>query len=93
MKGYISVLLSAVLFVLGMLEGGTADAAKMTADEVSRLITVKPRSSNETKSAPIKMHVMLENIDLHAYAKYTAELRKNAKYGHIVFAKAAPGSR
>ena len=93
MKRYISVLLAVFVFVLGMLGGGTADAAKVTADEVSRLITVKPRNSNETKSAPIKMHVMLENIDLNAYAKYTAELRKNAKYGHIVFAKAAPGSQ
>ena len=94
MKRYFSVLLAVFVFVLGMLGSGTADAAKVTADEVSRLVTVKPRlSSNETKSASIKMHVMLENIDLHAYAKYTAELRKNAKYGHIVFAKAAPGSQ
>ena len=93
MKRYIFVLLAVFVFVLGMADTKTADAAKVTADEVSRLVTVKPRNSNETKSAPIKMHVMLENIDLHAYAKYTAELRKNAKYGHIVFAKAAPGSQ
>ena len=93
MKRYMSVLLAVFVFVLGMAGSGTAGAAKVTADEVSRMITVKPRNSNETKSAPIKMHVMLENIDLHVYAKYTAELRKNAKYGSIVFAKAAPGSQ
>lgn len=97
MKRYLSVLLAAVLFVLGMLGGGTADAAKVTADEVSRMVTIQPRAKKgeekPAKTAQIKMHVMLENLDLKAYEKYTAELRKNAKYGNVVFAKAAPGSQ
>ena len=97
MKKYISVLLATVLFVLGMLGGGTADAAKVTAEEVSRTVTIQPRTKKgeepTTKTAQIKMHVMLENLDLKAYEKYTAELRKNAKNGNIVFAKAAPGSQ
>ena len=94
MKKYISVLLAVFVFVLSMPGTKTADAAKVTSEEVSRLVTVQPLlSSKETKSASIKMHVMLENIDLNAYAKYTAEIRKNAKYGNIVFAKAAPGSQ
>ena len=91
---YISVLLAAFVFVLSMLGNGTADAAKVTAEEVTRTVTIQPRlSSNETKIAQIKMHVMVENLDLHAYQKYTVELRKNAKYGNVVFAKAAPGSQ
>ena len=94
---YISLLLVAFVFVLGMLGGGTADAAKVTADEVSRMVTIQPRTKKgeepTTKTAQIKMHVMLENLDLKAYEKYTAELRKNAKYGNVVFAKAAPGSQ
>lgn len=97
MKKYISVLLAAVLFALGMLGGGTADAAKVTAEEVSRTVTIQPRAKkgeeNPAKTAQIKMHVMLENLDLKAYEKYTAELRKTGKYGHVVFAKAAPGSQ
>ena len=97
MKRYFSVLLAAVLFVLGMLGGGTADAAKVTAEEVSRTVTIQPRAKKgeekPSKTAQIKMHVMLENLDLKAYEKYTAELRKNAKYGNVVFAKAAPGSK
>ena len=97
MKKYISVLLAAVLFVLGMLGGGTADAAKVTAEEVSRTVTIQPRAKKgeekPTKTAQIKMHVMLENLDLKAYEKYTAELRRTGKYGHVVFAKAAPGSQ
>ena len=94
MKRYISVLLAVFVFVLGMPGTKTTDAAKVASEEVSRQVTVQPRlSSNETKSGTIKMHVMLENIDLNAYAKYTAELRKNAKYGDVVFAKAAPGSQ
>ena len=48
------ILLVAFVFVLGMLGGGTADAAKITADDVSRTVTIQPRlSSNETKTAPI----------------------------------------
>lgn len=91
---YISLLLAAFVFVLGMLVGRTADAAKITADDVSRTVTIQPRlSSNEKKTAPIKMRVMIENIDLKAYEKYTVELRKNAKYANVVFAKAAPGSQ
>ena len=39
------------------------------------------------------MTVKLDNMDLTAYAKYTAEIQKNDKYKHIVFAKAAPGSK
>ena len=97
MKRYLSVLLAAVLFVLGMLGGGTADAAKITADDVSRTVTIQPRAKKgeekPSKTVQIKMHVMLENLDLKAYEKYTAELRKNAKYGNVVFAKAAPGSK
>lgn len=97
MKRYLSVLLAAVLFVLGMLGGGTADAAKITADDVSRTVTIQPRAKKgeekPSKTVQIKMHVMLENLDLKAYEKYTAELRKNAKYGNVVFAKAAPGSQ
>jgi len=97
MKRYISVLLLAVLFVLGMLGGGTADAAKITADDVSRTVTIQPRAKKgeekPSKTVQIKMHVMLENLDLKAYEKYTAELRKTGKYGHVVFAKAAPGSQ
>ena len=97
MKKYISVLLATVLFVLGMLGGGTADAAKVTAEEVSRTVTIQPRAKKgeekPTKTAQIKMHVMLENLDLKAYEKYTAELRRTGKYGHVVFAKAAPGSQ
>ena len=97
MKKYISVLLAAVLFALGMLGGGTADAAKVTAEEVSRTVTIQPRAKKgeetPSKTAQIKMHVMLENLDLKAYEKYTAELRKTGKYGHVVFAKAAPGSQ
>ena len=93
-KKYISLLLVVFVFVLGMLCGGTAYAAKITADDVSRTVAIQLRlSSNETKTAPIKMRVLLENIDLHAYEKYTVELRKNAKYGNVVFAKAAPGSQ
>ena len=97
MKRHLSVLLAAVLFVLGMLGGGTADAAKITADDVSRTVTIQPRAKKgeekPSKTVQIKMHVMLENLDLKAYEKYTAELRKNAKYGNVVFAKAAPGSQ
>ena len=64
---YISLLLAAFVFVLGMLVGRTADAAKITADDVSRTVTIQPRlSSNEKKTAPIKMRVMIENIDLKA---------------------------
>ena len=89
---YISLLLAVFVFVLGMSGIKTVDAA-VTSETVTRTVTIKPRlSSNETKIAQMKMHVMLENLDLNAYAKYTAELRKNAKYGHVVFAKAAPGS-
>ena len=77
MKRYLSVLLAAVLFVLGMLGGGTADAAKITADDVSRTVTIQPRAKKgeekPAKTAQIKMHVMLENLDLKAYEKYTAE--------------------
>ena len=94
---YFSILLAAVLFALGMLGGGTADAAKVTAEEVSRTVTIQPRAKKgeekPSKTAQIKMHVMLENLDLKAYEKYTAELRKTGKYGHVVFAKAAPGSQ
>lgn len=94
---YISLLLIAFVFVLGMLGGGTADAAKITADDVSRTVTIQPRAKKgeekPSKTVQIKMHVMLENLDLKAYEKYTAELRKNAKYGNVVFAKAAPGSK
>lgn len=94
---YISLLLVAFVFVLGMLGGGTADAAKITADDVSRTVTIQPRAKKgeekPSKTVQIKMHVMLENLDLKAYEKYTAELRKNAKYGNVVFAKAAPGSK
>ena len=83
MKRYISVLLAAVLFVLGMLGGGTADAAKVTSEEVSRTVTIQPRTKKgekqTTKTAQIKMHVMMENLDLKAYEKYTAELRKTGK--------------
>ncbi|MBO6266483.1 MAG: hypothetical protein J6M57_10830, partial [Acidaminococcaceae bacterium] len=90
---YISLLLAAFVFALGMSGIKTVDAA-VTSETITRTVTIKPRlSSNETKIAQIKMHVMLENLDLNAYAKYTAELRKNAKYGHVVFAKAAPGSQ
>ena len=90
---YISLLLAAFVFALGMSGIKTVDAA-VTSETVTRTVTIKPRlSSNETKIAQMKMHVMLENLDLNAYAKYTAELRKNAKYGHVVFAKAAPGSQ
>ena len=90
---YISLLLAVFVFVLGMSGIKTVDAA-VTSETVTRTVTIKPRlSSNETKIAQMKMHVMLENLDLNAYAKYTAELRKNAKYGHVVFAKAAPGSQ
>jgi len=94
---YISLLLVAFVFVLGMLGGGTADAAKITADDVSRTVTIQPRAKKgeekPAKTAQIKMHVMLENLDLKAYEKYTAELRKNAKYGNVVFAKAVSGSQ
>ena len=94
---YISLLLIAFVFVLGMLGGGTADAAKITADDVSRTVTIQPRAKKgeekPSKTVQIKMHVMLENLDLKAYEKYTAELRKNAKYGNVVFAKATPGSQ
>lgn len=94
---YISLLLVAFVFVLGMLGGGTADAAKITADDVSRTVTIQPRAKKgeekPSKTVQIKMHVMLENLDLKAYEKYTAELRKNAKYGNVVFAKAAHGSK
>ena len=94
---YISLLLVAFVFVLGMLGGGTADAAKITADDVSRTVTIQPRAKKgeekPSKTVQIKMHVMLENLDLKAYEKYTAELRKNAKYGNVVFAKATPGSQ
>ena len=94
MKRYISVLLAVFVFVLSMLGDGTADAAKVTADEASRQVTVQPRlSSNETKSGTIKMTVKLDNVDLTAYAKYTAEIQKNEKYKDIVFAKAAPGTQ
>ena len=90
---YISLLLAVFVFALGMSGIKTVDAA-VTSETVTRTVTIKPRlSSNETKIAQMKMHVMLENLDLNAYAKYTAELRKNAKYGHVVFAKAAPGSQ
>ena len=90
---YISLLLAVFVFALGMSGLKTVDAA-VTSETVTRTVTIKPRlSSNETKIAQMKMHVMLENLDLNAYAKYTAELRKNAKYGHVVFAKAAPGSQ
>ncbi len=91
---YFSVLLAAFVFVLGMLVGGTADAAKVTSEEINRTATVKPRlSSNETKTAQLRVHLMVENLDLHVYKKYTEELRKNAKYANVVFAKAAPGSQ
>ena len=90
---YFSILLAAFMFALGMSGIKTVDAA-VTSETITRTVTIKPRlSSNETKIAQMKMHVMLENLDLNAYAKYTAELRKNAKYGHVVFAKAAPGSQ
>ncbi|MBQ8919894.1 MAG: zinc ribbon domain-containing protein [Acidaminococcaceae bacterium] len=94
MKKYFSVLLAAIVFFAGMTVTKNSDAAKVTADEVTRTVTIQPRlSSNETKTAQIKIHLMVENIDLHAYEKYTVELRKNAKYGNVVFAKAAPGSQ
>ena len=97
MKKYISVLLAAVLFVLGMLGGGTADAAKVTSEEVNRTVTIQLRAKKgeekPSKTAQIKMHVMLENLDLKVYEKYTAELRKTGKYANVVFAKAAPGSQ
>ena len=93
MKKYISLLLAVFVFMLGLLGGGTADAAKVTADEVSKLVTVKPRGSNKTKSASIKMHVMLENIDLNAYAKYTAELRKMPNMDMSYLQKLLPEAR
>ena len=94
MKKYFSVLLAAIVFFAGMTVTKNSDAAKVTSEEVTRTVTIQPRlSSNETKTAQIRMYMMVENIDLHAYEKYTVELRKNAKYGNIVFAKAAPGSQ
>ena len=97
LQKYISVLLAAFVFVLGMLGGGTADAAKVASEEISRTATIELRAKKgedkPTKTVPIKMTVKLENIDITAYAKYTAEIQKNDKYKRIVFAKAAPGSK
>ena len=63
---YISLLLIAFVFVLGMLGGGTADAAKITADDVSRTATIELRAKKgedkPTKTVPIKMTVKLEKI-------------------------------
>ena len=92
MKRYFSVLLAVFVFVLGMLGGGTADAATAT-ETLSRTVTVQFQVTNQKKTAPIQMTVKLDNVDLTAYAKYTAEIQKNDKYKHIVFAKAAPGSK
>lgn len=92
LQKYFSILLAAVLFVLGMLGGGTADAATAT-ETLSRTVTVQFQVTNQKKTAPIQMTVKLDNVDLTAYAKYTAEIQKNDKYKHIVFAKAAPGSK
>ena len=97
LQKYISVLLAAFVFVLGMLGGGTADAARVASEEISRTATIELRAKKgedkPTKTVPIKMTVKLENIDITAYAKYTAEIQKNDKYKRIVFAKAAPGSK
>ena len=97
LQKYISVLLAAFVFVLGMLGGGTADAAKVASEEISRTATIELRAKKgeekPMKTVPIKMTVKLENIDITAYAKYTAEIQKNDKYKRIVFAKAAPGSK
>ena len=97
LQKYFCVLLAAFVFVLGMLGGGTADAAKVASEEISRTATIELRAKKgedkPTKTVPIKMTVKLENIDITAYAKYTAEIQKNDKYKRIVFAKAAPGSK
>ena len=97
LQKYFCVLLIAFVFVLGMLVGGTADAAKVASEEISRTATIELRAKKgedkPTKTVPIKMTVKLENIDITAYAKYTAEIQKNDKYKRIVFAKAAPGSK
>ena len=92
LQKYFSVLLAVFVFVLGMLGGGTADAATAT-ETLSRTVTVQFQVTNQKKTAPIQMTVKLDNMDLTAYAKYTAEIQKNDKYKHIVFAKAAPGSK
>ena len=92
LKKYFPVLLAVFVFVLGMLAGGTADAATAT-ETLSRTVTIQFQVTNKKKTAPIKMTVKLDNVDLTAYAKYTAEIQKNDKYKHIVFAKAAPGSK
>ena len=97
LQKYFCVLLVAFVFVLGMLVGGTADAARVASEEISRTATIELRAKKgedkPTKTVPIKMTVKLENIDITAYAKYTAEIQKNDKYKRIVFAKAAPGSK
>ena len=97
LQKYFSVLLAVFVFVLGMLADGTADAAKVASEEISRTATIELRAKKgedkPTKTVPIKMTVKLENIDITAYAKYTAEIQKNDKYKRIVFAKAAPGSK
>ena len=97
LQKYFCVLLIAFVFVLGMMVGGTADAAKVASEEISRTATIELRAKKgeekPTKTVPIKMTVKLENIDITAYAKYTAEIQKNDKYKRIVFAKAAPGSK
>ena len=41
LQKYISVLLAAFVFVLGMLGGGTADAAKVASEEISRTATIE----------------------------------------------------
>ena len=92
LQKYFSVLLAVFVFVLGMLADGTADAATAT-ETLSRTVTVQFQVTNQKKTAPIQMTVKLDNMDLTAYAKYTAEIQKNDKYKHIVFAKAAPGSK
>ena len=90
---YISLLLAVFVFALGMSGLKTVDAA-VTSETVTRTVTIKPRlSSNETKIAQMKMHVMLENLDLNAYAKYTAELRKMPNTGMSYSRKPRPEAR